>query len=132
VKRKSLEKKKPAKLSAREAARKAGVSHVALLKAERRGRVSDKRDPGEIREKLKQKPQGDLAAVLLDGERVKVALRRLKLRTERKKLVSIDQVNRFVEGMITRARDILLQIECDERTRGEIRRALRELSTFVG
>jgi len=136
VKKASPKKKSPAKpskrLSARAAAKKAGVSHVAVLKAEKRGRISANRDPEELKRTLKQEKSTDLAKVVLAKERVTVAMKRLRYRKEKGELVELSVVNAWVAGMIVRARDILLQIDCDQRTRGEIDRALRELSEFVG
>lgn len=116
--------------SARAAARAAGVSHVALLKAEKRGRVSLNRDPQEIREKLKQKPKGDLAAAVLAEKQAAAALKRLRYRRERGKLVELAAVNAYIEGMITKAREVLLRIDCDERTKSEIDQALQELAEY--
>jgi hypothetical protein len=120
-----------AKLSAREAARRAGISHVALLKAEKRGRISS-RDPEVIRWTLKQKPKGDLAAAVLAEKQAAAKLKGLRYLREKGSLVSRTAVNAHIEGMIIRARDILLRIDCDERVKGEINRALGELATYMG
>lgn len=65
-------------------------------------------------------------------EWLKVQKAELDLAKKRGELFPISEVNAFVAGMITRARDGLLRIDCDDRTRREINRCLGELSEFVG
>jgi hypothetical protein len=166
-------------LSLRKAAKALEISHVALIKAVRAGRVQKEPDgtfdvdkcrqelaanshPGKQKSaRAQQRPPagppaasteyleaqahgGALKRKVADPEEeegnyneacralewLKVEKLQIELARKRGELAPIAEVNAFVAGMITRARDILLRIDCDERTRREISRALGELSEF--
>jgi len=146
---------KHAPLGLRAAASKLKISHVALLKAVESGRIK-RREDGKFdleacRRELaansnpkKQKsaraqqhkkplsPDDTYNELCRRREAVKLEKDELDLARKKGELVPIGEVNAFISGMIIRARDRLLAIECDERTGHEIRGALRDLAQYVG
>ena len=168
-------------LGLRAAAKSLGISHVALLKAKKAGRVTAGADgsfdvevcraelaknsnPGKQQNARAQQRNHVLPSAeatedvgnadplnVFDTtisqpeepgsdatyneacrrlEWIKVQRAQLELDRKRAELVPLVEVNAYIAGMIAKARDILLRIDCDDRTKREIERALRELAKF--
>jgi hypothetical protein len=79
-----------------------------------------------------QPDEGNYSEACRRLEWLKVEKAELELARKRGELAPLVEVNAHIAGMITRARDVLLRIDCDARTKREIERALRELSEFEG
>jgi hypothetical protein len=130
------------RLGLRPAAVKLGISHVALLKAAKAGRVQRGEDglfdveacvealktnshPGKqasARAQQQEKPApeaGDRSynEACTQEKWLAVEERKLKLAQRRGELVGIAEINAYVAGMIIRARDILLRIGPELRDR---------------
>ena len=126
------------RLGLRAAAKALGISHVALLKAAKAGRVSRAEDGSfnveECKKQLERNTNpkkrhseraesgsgnnaGDYNAAATQLEWLKVDKTKLELERRRGELVPIAEINAYVAGMIIRARDILLRIGPELRDR---------------